>query len=81
MIKDNGIGIDEKDLERVFNKGFTGSNGRNSVYKSTGMGLYFSKKIIDKLDHSIEVESVKDSYTLFIIKFYKISDYLSVTKM
>ncbi len=80
-IRDNGIGIDEEELDRVFNKGFTGSNGRNSVYKSTGMGLYFSKKIIDKLEHSIEVESVKDNYTLFIIKFYKISDYLSVTKM
>lgn len=80
-IRDNGIGINEEDLERVFNKGFTGSNGRNSVYKSTGMGLYFSKKIIDKLNHSIEVESVKDKYTLFRIRFYKISDYLSVTKL
>ena len=80
-IRDNGIGINEEDLERVFNKGFTGSNGRNSVYKSTGMGLYFSKKIINKLGHSIEVESERDKYTLFIIKFYKISDYLSVTKM
>lgn len=80
-IRDNGIGINEEDLERVFNKGFTGSNGRNSVYKSTGMGLYFSKKIIDKLNHSIKVESVKDKYTLFRIRFYKISDYLSVTKL
>ena len=80
-IRDNGIGINEEDLERVFNKGFTGSNGRNSVYKSTGMGLYFSKKIIDKLNHNIEVESVKDKYTLFRIRFYKISDYLSVTKL
>lgn len=80
-IRDNGIGINEEDLERVFNKGFTGSNGRNSVYKSTGMGLYFSQKIIDKLNHSIEVESVKDKYTLFRIRFYKISDYLSVTKL
>lgn len=80
-IRDNGIGINEEDLERIFNKGFTGSNGRNSVYKSTGMGLYFSKKIIDKLNHSIKVESVKDKYTLFRIRFYKISDYLSVTKL
>ena len=37
--------------------------------------------IINKLGHSIEVESVRDKYTLFTIKFYKISDYLSVTKM
>ena len=80
-IKDYGIGIAKEDQERIFNKGFTGKNGRNTTYKSTGMGLYFSKKIIDKLNHSIEVESVKDKYTLFRIRFYKISDYLSVTKL
>jgi hypothetical protein len=41
----------------------------------------YISKIIDKLNHSIEVESVKDKYTLFRIRFYKISDYLSVTKL
>lgn len=79
-VEDNGIGIAKEDLGRVFDKGFTGSNGRSQVYKSTGMGLYFSKKIIDKLGHSIEVQSVKSEYTTFIITFYNISDYLKAAK-
>ncbi|MFU7517173.1 ATP-binding protein [Clostridium sp. HCS.1] len=80
-IKDNGIGIAKEDIDRIFNKGFTGSNGRNKVYKSTGMGLYFTKKVLNKLEHEITVESIKGEYTLFNIYFYKISDYLNVTKM
>lgn len=80
-IKDNGIGISKEDIERIFNKGFTGNNGRNTIYKSTGMGLYFSKKILDKLGNNIEVESVKGEYTLFKIKFNKISDFTTITKM
>lgn len=78
-VEDNGIGIDIEDLDRVFEKGFTGTNGRNTVYKSTGMGLYFSKKIITKLQHEISVQSVKGEYTRFTIRFYKIADYLKVT--
>ncbi len=80
-IRDNGIGITREDLERIFNKGFTGTNGRNTRYKSTGMGLYFSKKILDKLGNSFEVYSVKNEYTLFKIKFNKISDFTTITKM
>ena len=80
-IRDNGIGIAKEDLERIFNKGFTGTNGRNTRYKSTGMGLYFSKKILDKLGNSFEVYSVKNEYTLFKIKFNKISDFTTITKM
>lgn len=80
-IKDNGIGIAKEDIDRIFNKGFTGSNGRNKVYKSTGMGLYFTKKVLNKLEHEVSVESIKGEYTLFNIYFYKISDYLKVTKM
>ena len=80
-IRDNGIGIAAEDLERVFNKGFTGNNGRDTRYKSTGMGLYFSKKILDKLGNSFEVYSVKNEYTLFKIKFNKISDFTTITKM
>ena len=80
-IKDNGIGIAKEDIDRIFNKGFTGSNGRNKVYKSTGMGLYFTKKVLNKLEHDISVESTKGEYTIFNIFFYKISDYLKVTKM
>lgn len=80
-IRDNGIGIADEDINRIFNKGFTGNNGRNTVYKSTGMGLYFVKKIIDKLEHKITVSSQKGKGTEFKIYFYKISDYLKVTEM
>jgi len=55
-IEDNGIGIDPSDLPRVFDKGFTGKNGRNK-YKSTGLGLYLVKKLCDRLKHGVEVES------------------------
>ena len=76
-IKDYGIGIEPEDIRRVFDKGFTGINGRNRLFKSTGMGLYFAKNMIDKLGHKIEVSSKKDEYTIFNIYFYDISDYLS----
>ena len=45
------------------------------------MGLYFVKKIIDKLEHKITVSSQKGKGTEFKIYFYKISDYLKVTEM
>ncbi|MDN9356946.1 HAMP domain-containing histidine kinase [Clostridioides difficile] len=77
-IKDFGIGINEEDISRVFDKEFTGKNGRNQLYKSTGMGMYFVKKMIDSLGHEIEVCSENGSYTIFNIYFYDISDYLSL---
>ncbi|MEL0693414.1 sensor histidine kinase [Clostridioides difficile] len=77
-IKDFGIGINEEDISRVFDKGFTGKNGRNQLYKSAGMGMYFVKKMIDSLGHEIEVCSKIGSYTIFNIYFYDISDYLSL---
>jgi len=56
IIKDNGIGITPNDLPRVFDKGFTGSNGRKK-YNSTGIGLYLTKKLCDKLGHKINITS------------------------
>jgi len=79
-IWDNGMGIPEKDINRIFDRGFTGENGRKTP-KSTGMGLYICKKIADKLNFSIEVSSQVSKYTEFRIVFYKLSDYLKVTKM
>ena len=55
-IKDNGVGINEKDINRVFEKGFTGENGRR-FGKSTGIGLYLCKKLCDKLGIGIELTS------------------------
>ena len=69
-IYDNGIGIPAKDLKRVFEKTFTGENGRNRS-KSTGMGLYIVKKLCDKLGHKIIVKSVQNEYTDVIISFSK----------
>ncbi|MEG0297309.1 MAG: sensor histidine kinase [Clostridium sp.] len=61
-IKDNGVGIDEKDIRRVFEKGFTGENGR--VYgKSTGIGLYLCKKLCEKLGVGISISSAKGEGT------------------
>ncbi len=54
-IKDNGCGIKESDLIRVFEKGFTGSDRTKS--KSTGMGLYLSKKICNNLGLDIDITS------------------------
>lgn len=56
VIKDTGIGISPEDLPRIFEKGFTGYNGRTNR-KSTGIGLYLCKKILNKLSHTIEIES------------------------
>lgn len=61
-IYDNGIGIPKKDIPRVFEKSFTGENGR-IIAKSTGMGLYIVKKLCDKLGHKINIESKKKEYT------------------
>ncbi|MDF2986914.1 MAG: histidine kinase [Eubacterium sp.] len=57
VIEDTGIGIKAEDLPRIFEKGFTGYNGRLDK-KSTGIGLYLCKQILDKLSHRIEVTSV-----------------------
>jgi signal transduction histidine kinase len=79
-IWDNGMGIPEKDLSRIFDRGFTGENGRRTS-KSTGMGLYICKKVADQLNFNIEVSSQVEKYTEFKIIFYKLADYLRVTKM
>ena len=69
-IYDNGIGIPKKDIPRVFEKSFTGENGRITA-KSTGIGLYIVKKLCDKLGHKINIESKKKEYTKITIIFYK----------
>lgn len=59
IIEDTGIGIAEEDLPRVFEKGFTGYNGRMDK-KATGIGLYLCKKVLDKLSHKITIISKLD---------------------
>ncbi len=77
-IKDYGMGIVPQDIERVFDKGFTGENGRKKT-KSTGMGLYISKKILNKLSHDIDVISTPNEFCDVYITFYDLSDYFNVT--
>lgn len=55
-IEDNGVGIPRKDIDRVFEKGFTGENGRK-FSKSTGMGLYLCEKLCSKLGLKISISS------------------------
>lgn len=68
-IKDNGIGIKKNEINRIFEKGFTGTNGRLSNKKSTGIGLYLCKKLCDKLGISIELDSKENEFTEIKIIF------------
>ena len=70
-IKDNGIGIKKGEITRVFERGFTGDNGRIIGQKSTGIGLYLCKKLCDKLGLGIELNSEKDIGTEVRIIFPK----------
>ncbi len=68
-IEDNGIGIKKGEITRVFEKGFTGTNGRLSGKKSTGIGLYLCKKLCDKLGIAIELNSEEGKGTEIKIVF------------
>jgi len=67
-IKDNGIGIRESEIKRIFEKGFTGTNGRKNN-NSTGMGLYLCKELCQKLGVSLEVESIRNLHTTICLSF------------
>ncbi len=70
-IEDNGIGIKKGEITRVFERGFTGENGRIIGQKSTGIGLYLCKKLCDKLGLGIELNSEKNKGTEVRIIFPK----------
>ena len=80
VVEDNGVGISPGDIGRVFEKGFTGANGRaadkNSLMASTGMGLYLCRRLCEKLGIAIEAESVRGEGTKMILTF-PVSSYLS----
>lgn len=67
-ILDNGIGIKDIEIKDVFNKGFTGTNGRKK-YVSTGMGLYLVKKLCNKLGVDVEIVSKENIETKVFIVF------------
>lgn len=68
LIYDNGIGISRADLSRVFDKGFTGENGRRFP-KSTGIGLYLCKKLCDRMNIAISISSEKGQGTTVALYF------------
>ena len=68
LIHDNGIGISRADLSRVFDKGFTGENGRRFP-KSTGIGLYLCKKLCDRMNIAISISSEKGQGTTIALYF------------
>ena len=74
-VKDDGIGIPKEEIPRIFEKGFTGTNGRNRE-RSTGMGLYLCRKLCDKLNIEIRAESAEGKGTEIILMF-PVSDYLT----
>ncbi|MTI65000.1 MAG: HAMP domain-containing histidine kinase [Firmicutes bacterium] len=69
-IKDNGIGISNKDIDKVFKKGFTGENGRK-IKKSTGIGLYLCYKLCKKMGLLIDIKSDINIGTTVNITFPK----------
>lgn len=73
-VYDNGIGIPVRDVHRVFEKSFTGENGRKGS-SSTGMGLYLCKNLCQKLGHKIEISSKEGEYTAVLIIFNQVEQY------
>lgn len=69
-ISDNGIGISEEDIPRIFEKGYTGLSGRTDN-KSTGLGLYLCKKTADNLGYKLYVRSGVGSGSVFTIDLSK----------
>lgn len=70
-VKDDGVGIKKEELPRIFEKGFTGSNGRSGqgMKRATGMGLYLCKNLCGKLGIEIEARSEEGTGTEVILKF------------
>ena len=73
-VEDNGIGIPQSDLPRVFEKGFTGQNGR-TVHSSTGIGLYLCKRLCDKLGIGLSVCSQGNGTSVSLI--FPINDFVA----
>lgn len=67
-IQDEGIGIPEYDLGKVFEPFFTGENGRKG-YSSSGIGLYFCKEVADCLGARLQIESTEDQGTTVIVSY------------
>lgn len=74
LVKDNGAGIKKEELSRIFEKGFTGTNGRKND-RATGMGLYLCEKLCKKLGIGIDARSEYGNGTTIILEF-PVSSYI-----
>ncbi len=68
IVEDTGIGIRAEDIERVFEKGFTGYNGRLDQ-RASGIGLFLVKKVMDQLNHTIKIKSELGEGTQVVLGF------------
>lgn len=75
IIQDNGIGIPKEDMRRIFDKGFTGKNGRNAQTHSTGLGLYLAKNLANQLGVKLYAKSVEGQGTKMTLYFPMLSYY------
>ncbi len=73
-VVDNGIGIPAGDLPRIFEKGFTGQNGR-TIHSSTGIGLYLCRRLCDKLGIGISANSKGEGTTISLS--FHINDFVT----
>ena len=73
-VEDDGIGIPQSDLSRIFEKGFTGQNGR-IIHSSTGIGLYLCKRLCDKLGIGISASSEGKGTTISLS--FRINDFVT----
>ena len=68
IIKDNGVGISKADIPKIFDKGYSGYNGRLNE-ESSGIGLFIVKHISNHLNHEVDVDSELEEGTTFKIHF------------
>ena len=73
-VEDNGIGIPQSDLPRIFEKGFTGQNGR-TIHSSTGIGLYLCRRLCDKLGIGISASSERKGTAISLS--FRINDFVA----
>ncbi|MBO0453327.1 two-component system sensor histidine kinase SapS [Candidatus Enterococcus murrayae] len=75
ILEDNGVGIPPEDLGRIFDKGFTGENGRKAQQHSTGLGLYLAKKLAEKLGVVLTAKSTMNGGTMMTLFFPRLDYY------
>ena len=74
-VEDTGIGISQKDINKVFEFSYTGENGREENSKATGLGLYLCRKLCRKLGHKISITSELGKGTAVTLQFLTLHDY------